>query len=130
MALENSILKSTKKILGLAESYTAFDHDIIVHINSVFADLHQLGIGPDAGYAIEDDGSEEWADYVTTGVPELMLNNVRTYVFLRVKALFDPPSTGYLVEATNKQIEKAEWRLNVVREGLLHPLSEFVEEEV
>ena len=125
--MENSILKSTKKILGLAEDYTAFDHEIVVHINSVFSDLEQLGIGPEGGYAIDDQGTEEWEAYVTPDVTELLLNSVRTYMFLRVKALFDPPSTGYLVEATNKQIEKAEWRLNVQREFVLHP---FVEEEV
>lgn len=128
--MENSILFSTKKMLGLAEDYTAFDHDITVHINSVFGDLDQIGIGPVGGYAIDDQGDETWDDYVTTGVPALMLNGVRTYVFLRVKALFDPPQPGYLMEATQKQIEKAEWRLNVAREGMLHPLSEFVEEEV
>lgn len=130
MALEDSILTSTKKILGLAAEYTAFDHDIIVHINSVFSDLHQLGIGPADGFMIGDDLSEVWADYVTDDVPPMLLNSVRTYVYLRVKAIFDPPTTGYLVEATQKQIEKLEWRLNVAREGLLHPLSEFVEEEV
>lgn len=128
--MENSILKSTKKMLGLADDYTAFDHDIVVHINSVFTDLEQLGIGPEGGYMIDDGGIETWDDYVTTDVPSLMLNSVRTYMFLRVKALFDPPQPGYLMDATQKQIEKAEWRLNVAREGILHPLSEFVEEEV
>lgn len=124
--MENSILKSTKKILGLADDYTAFDHDIVVHINSVFGDLEQLGIGPVGGYAIDDQGSENWDDYVTAGVPALMLNSVRTYMFLRVKAVFDPPQTGYFVTATKEQIEKAEWRLNVQREFALHPLEEEV----
>ena len=128
--MENSILISTKKMLGLAEDYTAFDHDVVVHINSVFADLNQLGIGPVDGYEIDDTGTETWEDYVTLDVLPMPLNSVRSYVFLRVKQLFDPPTTGYLVEAYNKQIEKAEWRLNVVREAALHPLSEFVEEEV
>ena len=128
--MENSILKSTKKMLGLAEDYTAFDHDVVVHINSAFADLHQIGIGPEDGYAIDDEGTESWDDYETLDVLPMPVQSVRSYVFLRVKQLFDPPTTGYLVEAYNKQIEKAEWRLNVAREAALHPLSEFVEEEV
>jgi len=128
--MENSILISTKKMLYLAEEDTAFDHDVVVHINSVFADLHQLGIGPADGYAIDDAGTETWDDYITLGVLPMPLQSVRSYVFLRVKLLFDPPTTGYLVEATNEQIQKAEWRLNVAREAALHPLSEFVEEEV
>lgn len=128
--MENSILISTKKMLYLVEADTAFDHDIVVHINSVFADLHQLGIGPADGYAIDDTGTETWDDYITSGVLPMPLQSVRSYVFLRVKLLFDPPTTGYLVEATNEQIQKAEWRLNVAREAALHPLSEFVEEEV
>lgn len=129
--MENSILTSTKKILGLAEDYTAFDHDITVHINSVFADLDHLGIGPTGGYAIDDDGAEEWDDYVTAGVPAPMLNSVRSYVFLRVKMLFDPANfTGAMLTAAQEQIQKFEWRLNSARESMLHPLSEFVEEEV
>lgn len=128
--MENSILKSTKKMLGLAEDYTAFDHDVVVHINSVFADLEQMGIGPTGGYEIDDQGTEEWSAFVTTGVPWSQLKSVRSYVFLRVKHLFDPPTVGYLKDAAEEQIRKAEWRLNVAREAALHPLSEFVEEEV
>lgn len=129
--MENSILFSTKKILGLAEDYTAFDHDIVVHINSVFADLQQIGIGPEEGYAIDDQGTEEWTEYITTNVPPMLLNSVRSYVFLRVKMLFDPGSfTGAMKEAAEAQINKFEWRLNTAREAMLHPLSEFVEEEV
>jgi hypothetical protein len=127
--VENSILKSTKKMLGLADSYTAFDHDVIVHLNSVFGDLNQIGIGPVDGFMIEDDEAE-WDDYVTPDVPTLLLSSVRSYVFLRVKNLFDPPQPGYLREAAQHQIEQSEWRLNVVREGILHPLSDYVEEEV
>jgi len=126
--MENSILKSTKKMLGLAEDYTAFDHDVVVHINSVFADLDQMGIGPEGGYEIDDQGAEQWAAFETAGVPSHKLKSVRSYVFLRVKHLFDPPTTGYLKDAAEEQIRKAEWRLNVAREESLHPLSEFVEE--
>lgn len=127
--MENSILKSTKMMLDIPESDTAFDHVITVHTNSVFSDLDQLGIGPTGGFEIGDDGSESWDDFITAGVPETMLRSVRTYVFLRVKELFDPPTVGYLVEATKAQIQRAEWRMNVAREEQVHPLSEFVEED-
>lgn len=110
--MADSILTSTKKILGLAEDYTPFDLDVITHINSTFAHLNQLGIGPVDGFSIEDD-IPTWDDYV---VPLNQLNMVRTYVYLKVRMLFDPPSTSYLIEAQNKQIQEHEWRLNVFRE--------------
>lgn len=108
-----SILTSTKKILGIDESYTAFDVDIITHINSVFSDLNQLGIGPVEGFVIEDEVAE-WSDFLQ-GDPRI--NSVKTYMFLRVKLIFDPPTTSYLVEALKAQVKELEWRLNVVREG-------------
>lgn len=110
----SSILDSTKKILGLEADYTAFDVDVITHINSVFADLQQLGIGPLAGFAI-DDSAPTWADYLGT---DLTLNSVKTYMYLRVRLLFDPPTTSYLISSMNEQIQKLEWRLNVQREGV------------
>lgn len=120
--MENSILISTKKILGLPEEYTAFDHDIIVHINSVFSTLTQLGVGPVEGFMIEDEVAE-WEDYVTAGVVANDLNSVRTYVFLKVKMAFDPPTTSFMIEAMDKQIAELEWRLNVAREYALYPYS-------
>ena len=113
--MENSILKSTKKILGIAADYTAFDLDIITHINSVFSILHQMGIGPDEGFAIED-STDQWTAYA---VPAFQLTMVKTYMYLKVRMLFDPPGTSYLIEAMNKQIQEYEWRLNVNRENLL-----------
>jgi hypothetical protein len=110
--MSDSILTSTKKVLGLDESYTAFDQDVILHINSVFNTLTQLGIGPLAGFAIEDNAAV-WADFIGT---DLRLNLVKTYVYLRVRMLFDPPTTGYLVTAMQEQIKELEWRLNVYRE--------------
>lgn len=110
--MENSILISTKKILGLAEDYTAFDLDIITHINTAFSTLTQLGVGPVEGFMIEDERTE-WDDYIND---DNQLNSVRSYVFLRVRQLFDPPTTSYLIDAMEKQIEQLEWRLNVHRE--------------
>ena len=111
--MEQSILTSTKKILGIAADYTAFDHDIITHINAAFSTLTQLGVGPVEGFMIEDE-SEEWEDYIED---YSQLNAVKTYVFLKVRQLFDPPTTSYFVTAMEKQIQELEWRLNVSRES-------------
>jgi|SRR5436190_5392056 len=109
--MEQSILISTKKILGIAEDYTAFDLDIITHINTAFSTLTQLGVGPATGFMIEDD-TAVWDDFISDD----QYNSVKSYVFLRVRHLFDPPTTSYLITASEKQIEELEWRLNVHRE--------------
>jgi hypothetical protein len=111
--MEQSILTSTKKILGISEDYTVFDLDIITHINTAFSTLTQLGVGPTAGFMI-DDASAVWGDFI--GISDLQNNSVKSYVFLRVRQLFDPPSTSYLIAAVDKQIQELEWRLNVHRE--------------
>jgi hypothetical protein len=108
----DSILNSVKKNLGLDESYTAFDADILLYINGVFSTLNQLGIGPEDGFAIEDD-STTWDAFLGT---DLKLNSVKTYMYLRVRLLFDPPQTSHHIDAVNKQILELEWRLNTVRE--------------
>jgi hypothetical protein len=123
--MENSILTSVKAVLGLPAEYTAFDEDILMHINSVFADLHQVGIGPTTGFVIEDD-SAGWDTYITAGPLANQLHSVRSLVFLRVRLLFDPPATSYLISSMERQIEKFEWRLNVAREEALHPVTEFI----
>lgn len=110
--MEQSILISTKKILGIAEDYTVFDLDIITHINSVFSTLTQLGVGPITGFMIEDN-SEEWDDFITDDIP---YNSVKSYVFLKVRQIFDPPTTSYLISAVEKQVTELEWRLNAYRE--------------
>jgi len=110
--MEQSILISTKKVLGIDKDYDVFDLDIITHINSAFSTLTQLGVGPAAGFMIEDD-SEVWTDFIAD---DLQYNSVKSYVFLKVRQLFDPPSTSYLISAVEKQIEELEWRLNVHRE--------------
>jgi len=110
--MEQSILISTKKILGIAEDYTAFDLDIITHINTAFSTLTQLGVGPATGFMIEDD-TAVWDDFISD---DFQYNSVKSYVFLRVRHLFDPPTTSYLIVASEKQISELEWRLNVHRE--------------
>lgn len=110
--METSILTSTKKILGLAEDYTAFDLDVITHINTAFSTLTQLGVGPVDGFMIEDE-TADWADFI---VQDFQNNSVKSYVYLRVRQIFDPPSTSYLIAAYDTQVKELEWRLNVHRE--------------
>ena len=107
--MTDSILDSVKKTLGLASDYTAFDVDVLMHINSAFSTLHQIGVGPADGFAIEDK-NPVWDDFL--GGNKLM-NPAKSYVYMRVRQLFDPPSTGYLVESYDKQIKELEWRLSV-----------------
>jgi hypothetical protein len=110
--MEDSILISTKKILGIAEDYTAFDLDIITHINTTFSTLTQLGVGPSEGFMIEDE-SAVWDDFVSD---DNQFNAIKSYVFLQVKHIFDPPTTSYLIDSQERQIAQLEWRLNVHRE--------------
>lgn len=112
MAFEESILKSTKKVLGLDEAYHAFDLDVMTHINTSFFTLSQLGVGPPGGFMIN--GEEDmWADF-TGG--EINLNAVKTYVYLCVRLVFDPPGTPHHITAIKEQITELEHRLLTERE--------------
>lgn len=112
--MTDSILDSVKKTLNLPSEYEAFDTDIILHINSVFSTLNQLGIGPLDGFQIESK-DETWVTFLEG---DLRLNNVKTYMYLRVRMLFDPPTTGYHVDAMKQQITELEWRINAQRESV------------
>lgn len=107
-----SILQSIKKTLNLPADYEAFDQDVLMHINSVFSTLHQLGVGPSGGFMIEG-GGETWQDLLGN---DPRLNNIKTYIYLRVRLLFDPPTTGFHVTAMKEQITELEWRINAHRE--------------
>jgi len=103
-----SILTSVKKLLGVQESYTNFDSDIIMHINTVFATLNQLGVGPELGFMI-DDATDSWNDYITA----YNINMVKSYMYLKVRLLFDPPTSSVLMESMKNTIAELEWRLNI-----------------
>lgn len=105
----DSILTSIKKLLGISEEDTHFDQDIIIHINSVFMILNQLGVGPEEGFIIMD-AQDSWEDFLTNGVN---LELVKSYMYLKVKLLFDPPLNSSVIESTNRLINELEWRLNV-----------------
>ena len=110
----DSILTSIKKLLGIAEEYEHFDSDLIMHINSVFMVLNQLGVGPVEGFSITDK-TETWEDFTQNN---LMIQSVKSYVYLKVRLLFDPPSSSAAIEAINRQISELEWRLNVAVDTL------------
>lgn len=108
-----SILTSIKKLLGISEEYTHFDQDIIMHINSVFMILTQLGVGPSDGFFIEDK-TLYWEDYISEPAE---LQAVKTYMYMKVRLLFDPPASSAVMEALNRSISEFEWRLNVAAES-------------
>lgn len=104
-----SILTSIKKLLGIPEDYEQFDAEIIIHINSVFSILTQIGVGPDSGYKIV--GKEEtWDDFLSGRID---IEDVKTYVYLKVRLAFDPPINASVVDAIKNQISEYEWRINV-----------------
>lgn len=109
----DSILTSIKKLLGITEDYEQFDNDIIMHINSVLAILSQLGVGPSDGFFITDK-SAIWDDFIDENVK---LNDVKSYMFLKVKMMFDPPSSSAIIDSYNRMISEFEWRCNVEAES-------------
>lgn len=109
--MEHSILKSTKKILGIAPDYTAFDQDILSHINLALGVLRQVGVDVPTDFEVEDE-TVEWSA-LTLGEEEHL---VRTYVHLRARMLFDPPGTSFHLEAMNRQKDEMEYRIREIVE--------------
>jgi len=110
--VKDSILQSTKKLLGLDDAYDAFDLDIITHINTAFSTLYQAGVGPLEGFAISD-ANDNWNVFIGN---KMHINDVKSYVYLRVRMLFDPPTSSFGLAAVEKQIDELLWRLNVAED--------------
>lgn len=104
-----SILTSIKKLLGIEDEYVQFDPDIIMHINSVFMVLNDIGVGPKTGFSIQDK-LPTWSDFLGT---DPKLEAIKSYIYLKVRLLFDPPSNSFLIEAMERQIKEFEWRLSI-----------------
>lgn len=104
-----SILTSVKKLLGIVDEYEHFDSDIIMHINSALFTLKQLGVGPSEGFTISDKNAT-WTDFIKD---IKKVEAVKSYVYLKVKLVFDPPASSAVMEAIKNQISEYEWRLNV-----------------
>ena len=116
----DSILDTIKKMLGIEIDLTAFDTDIIIHINTSLMSLRQLGIGPQEAFSISDN-TKTWSDFFGE---ELLLEGAKTYIYLKVRLLFDPPTSSTVIEAINRQLLELEWRLNSQVELSLNNLLE------
>jgi hypothetical protein len=103
-----SILNSVKKMLGIESDYTHFDSDIILNINSVLLTANQIGVGPKEGFVISGE-DELWTDFLG---PRTDLEAVKTLVYLKVRLLFDPPSSAFVLDSMDRQITELEWRIN------------------
>ena len=112
--MEESILTSVKKMLGIPKDHTAFDMDLILHINSVFMILTQMGVGPANGFRIEDH-TAIWSDFL--GEEDLAFESVKTYMGLKVRLIFDPPASSIVAECIKQSIAELEWRLNFAAES-------------
>lgn len=113
--MEQSILKSTKKVLHIGDDDESFDLDIMTHINSAFSTLNDLGLGPNGGYFIEDD-TAEWEQFIELEENQVQANRIKTFIYLQVRLLFDPPSTVFALNAAEEQLKELIWRINVKRE--------------
>lgn len=113
MDMMDSILTSIKKLIGYPEDYEQFDTDLIIHINSVFTILNQIGVGPINGFSIKDK-STTWSEYTGDTV---LFDSVKTYVYMKVRLVFDPPSSSFVLESIKEMIKEYEWRLNAFAES-------------
>ena len=110
--LDGVILDDIKKLLGLDKDYDVFDLDTIIGINTVFSNLQQLGVGPDEAFQVMDN-TETWSEFYTHLGVETNFSAIKSLIFMRVKLMFDPPTSSFALESYNKQIAELEWRLNV-----------------
>lgn len=109
MAVPDSILGTVKKMLGYEADIAFYDEDLLVHINNAFADMAQLGVGPAAGFFVDDE-SVVWSAFTTD--PRLK-NPAKSFVYFKVRLAFDPPATSFAIKAIEDQIAEITWRLNV-----------------
>ena len=109
MSASSSILNDIKKMLGLDSDYTPFDTDVIILINNAMMTLQQYGVGPKQGFVLTD-ASQTWNDFFTESQGK-MLEGVKTYIYLKVKMVFDPPATSFVLDAFKSTCDEIEWRL-------------------
>lgn len=117
--MSTSILNDIKHMLGIEPDYDAFDIDIIIDINSVFMILNQLGVGPKETFSITD-STATWDEF-TRGKTDIMA--VKTYIYLRTRLMFDPPTNSFTIQAFENQIKELQWRLLVQRETVKPPVT-------
>lgn len=113
--MEDSILDSVKKSLGVQNDLTAFDQDIIMSINSVFSVLNQIGVVSSTGsYRIEDNKAT-WTEFF--GNNDVLVDMLKTYTYLKVRVIFDPPTSSFVLDSIKSQAQELEWRINIEAEN-------------
>ena len=116
----NSILESIKSMLGIENEYTHFDSVIMMHINTVLMTLNQLGVGPEKGFTVRNN-SETWIDFIGNTKE---MEAIKSYTYLNVRLLFDPPSSSFLVSAIERQLNELTWRIEAQASAILNDLIE------
>lgn len=109
----DSILNTIKKLLGIDAADDSFDTDIIIHINSIIPNLSQIGIGPKNGFIITS-SEQKWSDYIDSRV--INIEGVKTYLYLKIKLIFDPPTNSTTIDSINKNLSELEWRMQLAIE--------------
>ena len=104
--MATTILEDIKKQIGIVPTYEAFDSQLLLDINAAFSTLHQLGVGPEEGFSV--DATTEWESYILTP----RLNFIKSYVCMKVRVMFDPPTSSFALDALKQQIAEYEWRIN------------------
>lgn len=112
--MEESVLTSIRKLLGISDQDNAFDSDMIVSINSVFSTLYQIGVGDQGQYRIDDD-KLTWKDIFSDRLD--LLDLIKEYTYLKVRVIFDPPTSSYVLDALNNHIKELEWRIQIQAES-------------
>lgn len=121
----DSILATIKKLLGIPSDVKDFDNDIIIFINTNFARVNQMGIGPLKAFKITGD-TEKWSDFDT----RLDMEDFKTYMFIKVKMLFDPPANTQLTESYNNTATELEYRLHALWDNFMKSDKESIQEWV
>lgn len=113
--MEESILKTIKQLIGCPDDFEQFDLDLIVHINSSFATLTHLGVGPKEGYRITG-ADNVWSEFEDDAKK---LSLIKDYVYIKTRLLFDPPISGSLMDSLKEQLKEMEWRLYMLYDPIL-----------
>ena len=116
MYSDMSIIDTIKKMLGLAPDYSAFDTDILFFINSAIMDLSQLGVCS-PNFQITEDGNEKWYDLLSESSSNGLLNGAQKFIYIKTRLVFDPPNSGYVTSALQKELDETTWRLRVQVDG-------------
>ena len=111
-----TIKNTIKKMLGVEANYTAFDTDLLFFINSAIMELSQLGVCS-PNFQITENGNETWDSLLSDFSNEYLLNSAQNYIYIKTRLIFDPPNSGYVTSALQKELDEITWRLRVQMDG-------------